>query len=156
MKQSYNIELAGVNLNIATEDGADFVEATVAELEAAVQNMLRVGKNFSKLDAALLCALDYCGELRKAEAKIRNLNAQIEILEAGRRMRGEAEEEIAEPAPTTEDTVEEFEEVETTEETEDAYAEEKAEGSDDSSRDEKFRQLEALLGSQLKFDLGND
>lgn len=152
MKQSYNIELAGVSLNIVTEDGAEFVEATVAELNESVQNMLQIGKQFSKLDAALFCALDYCAEYRKAEAKIKNLEAQIEILEAGRRMRGESEDEsVPDEAPAVEETAEETaDEIEETEETE-AQAE-----ADEESRDEKFRQLEALLGSQLKFDLGND
>ncbi|MBQ7827540.1 MAG: cell division protein ZapA [Clostridia bacterium] len=153
MKQSYNIELAGVNLNIVTEDGADFVKDTVAEVEASVQNMLRVGKNFSKLDAALLSALDYCGEFRKAEAKIRNLEAQIEILEAGRRMRGDDRDETAEDVPAVEEIAEEIEEIEETEEAVEAAPVDEA---DEGSRDEKFRQLEALLGSQLKFDLGND
>ena len=152
MKQSYNIELAGVSLNIVTEDGAEFVEATVAELNESVQNMLQIGKQFSKLDAALFCALDYCAEYRKAEAKIKNLEAQIEILEAGRRMRGESEDEtVPEEAPAVEETMEE-----TADETEEVEETEAQAEADEESRDEKFRQLEALLGSQLKFDLGND
>ena len=156
MKQSYNIELAGVSLNIVTEDGAEFVEATVAELNESVQNMLQIGKQFSKLDAALFCALDYCAEYRKAEAKIKNLEAQIEILEAGRRMRGESEDEsVPEEAPAVEETVEEAAE-ETADETEEIEETEAQAEADEESRDEKFRQLEALLGSQLKFDLGND
>lgn len=152
MKQSYNIELAGVSLNIVTEDGAEFVEATVAELNESVQNMLQIGKQFSKLDAALFCALDYCAEYRKAEAKIKNLEAQIEILEAGRRMRGESEDEsVPEEAPAVEETADE-----TADETEEIEETEAQAEADEESRDEKFRQLEALLGSQLKFDLGND
>ena len=153
MKQCYNIEIAGVQLKIVTEDGADFVEKTVAEFESSVQSVLRVGKNYSKLDAILLSALDYCGEFRKAEDKIRNLEAQIEILEARvRRDGGEvpavpAEETVAEEVSAVEDAPAQEP---AAEETSEAPAKKEA------SRDESFRQLEAFLGSQLSLDLGNE
>lgn len=157
MKQSYNIEIAGVQLNIVTEDGAEFVEKTVAEFESSVQSVLRVGKNYSKLDAILLSALDYCGEFRKAEDKIRNLEAQIEILEARvRRDGGEVPAPAAEPvkaepaaeeAPAEEPVAEEVAETTPAEETP---------AEKESSRDESFRQLEAFLGSQISLDLGNE
>lgn len=155
MKQSYNIEVAGVNLNIVSSDGAEFVEKTVAELEESVRKMLIVGKNYSKLDALILCALDYLGEYRKAEAKIKNLEAQIEILEADRRLRGSsAEEETAPEAEEAEELTEVEDEIPAEElKAEPAPAEEKKESADESSRDAKFRQLEAFLGSQLKMDL---
>lgn len=172
MKLSYNIEIAGVNLNIVSPDGAEFVAKTVSELEENVQNMLRIGKHYSKLDALALCALDYLGELRKAESKIKNLEAQVEILEAGRRGKADAEEEpapvavkaekapaakkvpvaaaapAAEEAPVTKEAPAEEPKAE-----EPAPAEEAAPEGDSSSRDAKFRQLEAFLGSQLKIDL---
>lgn len=158
MKQSYNIEVAGVNLNIISTDGPEFVESTVAELEASVQKMLRIGTNYSKLDALILCALDYLGELSKAESKIKNLEAQIAILEAGRRIRGEADEPAARAdekpaAKADEKPAAAAEPAEEPAKEESAPAEEPA---NESSRDAKFRQLEALLGSQLKIDLDND
>lgn len=165
MKQSYNIEVAGVNLNIVSSDGAEFVEKTVAELEASVQKMLIVGKNYSKLDALILCALDYLGEYHKAEAKIKNLEAQVEILEAGRRTKAnpsavnEAEKnEEADKIDKTEKTEKSADSAKNTQVKDNAASdapagEMAAEG--ESSRDAKFRQLEAFLGSQLKMDLGN-
>ena len=159
MKQSYNIEIAGVQINIATDDGAEFVEKTVAEFESSVQSVLRVGKNYSKLDAIILCALDYCGEFRKSEDKIRNLEAQIEILEARLRRDGievpETEEaSVAEEAAADEVTAEET----TVEEApvEEAPSDKESAESEEASRDESFRQLEAFLGSQLSLDLGNE
>ncbi len=146
MKQSYNIEVSGVNLNIVSSDDAQFVESTVAELETSVQNMLRVGKNYSKLDALILCALDYLGEYRKAEAKIKNLEAQIAILEAGRRTVKTDAPAQAEPVQTVAE--EPAAEPETTSVPEVA--------DDGSARDAKFRQLEAFLGSQLKLDIDDD
>ncbi len=163
MKLSYNIEIAGVNLNIVSADGAEFVEKTVSELEENVQNMLRIGKHYSKLDALALCALDYLGELRKAESKIKNLEAQVEILEAGRRGRVDAVEELA---PAVEDETPAAEEATAVEEVveeapeempaEEPKTEKPAPESDGSSRDAKFRQLEAFLGSQLKIELDKD
>ncbi len=145
MKQSYNIKVAGLTLNIVSSDDAEFVNETVAELEENFQTMLRVGKNFSKLDALALCALDYLGEYRKAEAKIKNLEAQVEILEAGRRTKASAEKEsMKEEIPEAKAEVKAAP-------AETAPAEEKR--PDESARDAKFRQLEAFLGSQLRMDL---
>lgn len=169
MKQSYNIEVAGVNLNIVSSDGAEFVEKTVAELEESVKKMLIMGKNYSKLDALILCALDYLGEYHKAVAKIKNLEAQVEILEADRHSKGSS----ALNDTVTERKTEKSEKPEKTEKNEKAeraksekspsakadapsetsVKEENTDAADESSRDAKFRQLEAFLGSQLKMDL---
>lgn len=158
MKQRYDIEVAGVKLSIATDDGAEFVEKTVAEFESSVQNVLRVGKNFSKLDAIILSALDYCGEFRKAEDKIRNLEAQIEILEA--RVQKDADTPVVTNAPAAAPEVPASEE-ETPEE-EEVPAEEtpvtadNSDSDDDDGTDDSFRELEAFLGSQLSLGFGEE
>lgn len=156
MKQSYNIEVAGVQLNIVSSDGAEFVEKTVAELESSVQSVLRVGKNYSKLDAIILSALDYCGEFRKAEDKIRNLEAQIEILEA-RIQKNDGDVPVAAPAVVAKDetAAEEAPAEEVPVATADS-ADDSDDSSDDGSLGDSFRELEAFLGSQLSLNIDEE
>lgn len=178
MKERFNIEIADIKFSILSDDGEEFITQTVSAVDKCLQTYFAGGKHFSKLDAAILCALDFCGEKQKADRKIKSLEAQVEILEANlHRLREEAEsKEVTETneAPLAE-TVEEASENEAvhditheteTEEasTEETSAENKEEkpatdeekGTESSSRDQKFRQLEALLGGQLKLDLGKE
>lgn len=157
MKERFNIEIAGIGFSIVSDDGKDFVRQTESALSASVEKLLKHNKSLSKLDAVAIVALDYCGELIKAESKIKNLEAQIEILEAN--MQRKREDAPVDNAPAIEDTSadvpaepksDEPVPADTADESADADA-----GDSDGSRDQKFRQLEALLGSQLKFDIDN-
>ena len=91
MKERYNVEIAGVSLTIISDEPEEFVNATVEKINERVSDMVVRNKRCSKLDAALLCALDYCGEYQKAERRIRNLEAQISLYDANlKRLREEA------------------------------------------------------------------
>lgn len=160
MKERFNVEVTGIRFSIVSDDGAEHVKQTVDELNRGVRSVLDANSNYSKLDAVTLCALDYCGELLKADAKIKNLEAQIEILEANMRRTRAAKSAVktadtkdmpsgtaSSAAPETPVAEVPAEKAEATSET--ATVKESTE----SSRGEKFRQLEALLGSQLKLDL---
>ena len=75
---------------IISDEPEEFVTATVDKINARVNDLIVRNKRCSKLDAALLCALDYCGEYQKAERRIRNLEAQISLYDANlRRLREE-------------------------------------------------------------------
>lgn len=90
MKERYNIEISGIQLTIVSDESEDFVNAIVARIDERVNDLVVRNKRCSKLDAALLCALDYCGEAVKAEKRIRNLEAQISLYDANiKRMREE-------------------------------------------------------------------
>lgn len=90
MKEHYNIEISDIQLTIVSDEPEDFVTSTVAKINDRVNDLIVRNKRCSKLDAALLCALDYCGELAKAERRIRNLEAQISLYDANlKRMREE-------------------------------------------------------------------
>ena len=153
MKERFNVEIVDITFSVVTDDGEELVRKAEATLNEDVRAVLKQMGRFSKLDAVTLCALDYCGQALKAEAKIRNLEAQIEILEASRKnddapaakaapkAEAKADAPKAEPAPKAKAEVKA-----------EAPAEEK-DASDDSARSRKLRQLEALLGSQLKIDL---
>ena len=90
MKERYNVEISDVSLTIISDEPEDFVNATVEKISERVNDMIVRNKRCSKLDAALLCALDYCGEYQKAERRIRNLEAQISLYDANlKRLREE-------------------------------------------------------------------
>ncbi len=86
MKERYNIQIADIQLTILSDEPKDFVLSTVAMLDERVSNLIVQNKRCSKLDAAMLCALDFLGEKRKAEKKIRNLEAQVSLYEARLKM----------------------------------------------------------------------
>lgn len=90
MKEHYNIEISDIQLTIVSDEPEDFVNSTVEKINERVNDLIVRNKRCSKLDAALLCALDYCGEFSKAERRIRNLEAQISLYDANlKRMREE-------------------------------------------------------------------
>ena len=81
MKERYNIEISDIQLSVVSDEPEDFVNSIVEKINARVSDLIIRNKRCSKLDAALLCALDYCGECTKAEKRIRNLEAQISLYE---------------------------------------------------------------------------
>ena len=90
MKEKYSVEIAGVPLNLISDDKEEFVNLVVARLDKEIRDLTVNNKRCSKMDAALLCALDYCAEKVKADKRIRNLEAQISLYDANlRRLREE-------------------------------------------------------------------
>ena len=103
MKERYSIEIADIQLTILSDEPKDFVESTVAHLDETIRDMTVKNKRCSKLDAAVLCALDFYSEKTKADKKIKNLEAQISLYEANiRRLKEEAEKLRAAAAPKEE------------------------------------------------------
>jgi len=90
MKERYNIKITDIQLTILSDEPEDFVHSTVAQLNDRISDLCVRNKRCSKLDAALLCALDSTGEKIKADKKIKNLEAQISLYEAtNKRLREE-------------------------------------------------------------------
>ena len=90
MKEKYSIEIADIQLTILSDEPEEFVYATVNRLDEQVRDLTVKNKRCSKLDAALLCALDFLGEKTKCDKKIKNLEAQISLYEANiKRLRSE-------------------------------------------------------------------
>lgn len=100
MKERYNIEISDIQLSVVSDEPEDFVNSIVEKINERVNDLIVRNKRCSKLDAALLCALDYCGECTKAEKRIRNLEAQTSLYDANlKRMREElAASQKASPA----------------------------------------------------------
>ena len=64
--------------------------SAVRQLDSRIRDLTVSNKRCSKIDAALLCSLDYFSDKLKAEKRVRNLEAQIALYDANmRRMREE-------------------------------------------------------------------
>lgn len=87
-KKKYDVSIADVEMSIISDEREEFVMKLVEKLDSEVRDILLHSKRSTKVDAALLLALDYsCGKA-KAEKRVRNLEAQIALYDANlRRMR---------------------------------------------------------------------
>jgi len=81
-KRKITVDIAGIPLTLVTDESDAFVEAVVSQvserMELVRNNTIR---SMQPLNAALLCAIDACGERLKAEKRIRNLEAQTSLYE---------------------------------------------------------------------------
>ncbi|MBQ8747018.1 MAG: cell division protein ZapA [Clostridia bacterium] len=103
MKQKYNLEIAGIQLSILSDEPEDFVKDLVTKLDTQITDLTVHNKRCAKIDAAILIALDALGEKIKLEKKLKNLEAQVALYEANlRRQRAESapEEKPAEAEST--------------------------------------------------------
>ena len=89
-KKRYEIEVAGVELAIISDENEEFVLRLVENLDKEIREITASTKRSSNLDAAILCALGYYSDKVKAEKRARNLEAQISLYDANlRRFREE-------------------------------------------------------------------
>ena len=89
-KRRYELEIAGVEMAIISDEREEFVNRLANELDSGIANIMKANKRCSKLDAAILCALDYASDKSKAEKRVRNLEAQVALYDANiRRLREE-------------------------------------------------------------------
>lgn len=81
-KRKITVNIAGTNLTLVTDESDAFVDAVVSmvneQMKAAKVHTVR---SMPPINAALLCAIDACGERLKAEKRIRNLEAQTSLYE---------------------------------------------------------------------------
>lgn len=91
-KRKITVDIAGVPLTLITDESDSFVDAVVAQVNERMAVAPHTIRSSSRMDAALLCALDACGDKLHAEKRVRNLEAQIAIYEADLRT---AREELA-------------------------------------------------------------
>ena len=80
-KKRYSVTVAGVPLNLITDESEEFLAKLADNLSSQINAITNQSFCVSKLDAAILCALDAMGEGDKAAAKVRTLEAQISVLQ---------------------------------------------------------------------------
>ena len=166
-KKKFSVKIADVDMNIITDEREDIVMRLVNLIDGEIKGITAQSRNYSKIDAAILVALDHASNRLKAEKRVRNLEAQIALYDANlRRMREEniklknsmlgkvsetADEIISEeqiPLDTEEPAQEKIEapaaeEAHDIEELFEEPAEEKAE--EPAAKFDKLRQIESLL-----------
>ena len=79
-KKRYSVTVAGVPLNIITDESEEFLKKTADELSTNIKAITSHSFCVAKMDAAILCALDAMGEADKAAAKIRELESELDVL----------------------------------------------------------------------------
>jgi cell division protein ZapA (FtsZ GTPase activity inhibitor) len=100
MKQKYTLTIAGVSMNVVTDESPEAVEALVRLVDRKMLDITGGGMQCPKVEAALLCALDYCSERVRAQRKVKSLETRlagaeltVEELEAeNEALRGELEQ----------------------------------------------------------------
>ncbi len=159
-KKRYEIEVAGVQLAIISDENEDFVLRTVETLDKEIREITAATKRSSNLDAAILCALGYYSDKVKAEKRARNLEAQISLYDANlRRFR---EENIAlrekldaltgGTSDNAEDGAAETAEAPVAEEKEEVKEEKTAAPAKEDPRAARLRAIDELLGRSSKKD----
>ena len=89
-KKKYEVKIADVDMKIISDEREDIVLRLVNQLDDQITSITKQSRNFSKIDAAILVALDHASNRLKAEKRVRNLEAQIALYDANlRRMREE-------------------------------------------------------------------
>ena len=92
-KRKITVDIAGLPLTLITDECDSFVDAVVSQVNERMASASHSIRSSSRMDAALLCAIDACGEKLRADKRIRNLEAQISLYEVDLRT---AREELAE------------------------------------------------------------
>lgn len=77
MNQRYTITVAGIQMNVVTEESPESVEAIVGIIDRRIREIHLQSNRCSKTEAALLCALDYCSDKIKAQRKVKRLESQL-------------------------------------------------------------------------------
>lgn len=83
-KRKIEFTVSGITMSLVTDESDAFVGAVVKSLDEKMSALLRNMKR-SQLDAAMLCAMDFCADKIKAENHVRNLEAQVSLYEVNMR-----------------------------------------------------------------------
>lgn len=89
-KKKVMIKIAGTHLTLLTDETGSFVDTVAEKVNERMAELSRNSYRVNRIDAALLCAVDFCGDKLKADKKVLNLEAQISLYDMNiRRLREE-------------------------------------------------------------------
>lgn len=91
IKRKVEFTIAGITMSLVTDEPDAFVNAVVKRMDDKMSALLHDMKR-SRLDAAMLCAIAFCGDKITAEKRVRNLEAQVSLYDVNMRR---LKEEIA-------------------------------------------------------------
>ncbi len=92
IKRKVEFTVAGITMSLITDENDAFVNSVVKRMDDKMSALLHDMKR-SRLDAAMLCAIAFCGDKITAEKRVRNLEAQVSLYDVNMRR---LKEEIAE------------------------------------------------------------
>ena len=141
-KRRIEVEIAGLKMTLVTDEPEAFVDSVVRHMNESMTALLSSGKNRSRLDAAMLCAMDFCSDKLTAEKRVRNLEAQISLYDVNLRKARNENAELREAMEGTKEKAAASEQIKITEE---IPAADKKEAPAQESREDKFRMIESLL-----------
>lgn len=145
VKRKVYLNIAGISMSLITDEPDTYVKSIEKKLDEHMTELLRNVK-LSQFDAAMLSALEFCGDKLTAEKKLRNLEAQVSLYEVNlRRLKNEVaslKAQLGDTASSAEEKVEETEVLPDEQMTIDEGM-----GSDErtASRSDKLRMIENLL-----------
>lgn len=150
IKRKVEFTVAGITMSLITDESDTFVNAVVKRMDDKMSALLHDMKR-SRLDAAMLCAIAFCGDKITAEKRVRNLEAQVSLYDVNMRR---LKEEIAElkarlgedDAPAVKKAAKPLSAQITMDEEPSEAAEKAAESSPaENAREDKLKMIESLL-----------
>ena len=92
IKRKVDVNIAGITMSLITDESDEFVNTVVSRMDDRMKALLQNVKR-SQLDAAMLCAIAFCGDKITAEKRVRNLETQVSLYDVNMRR---LKEEVAE------------------------------------------------------------
>ena len=68
--EKYNVTIAGVSMNIMSDDDEAYVNATVEELNKRITDIQMKATGCTKMEAIIMCALSSLDEKQKLEKRL--------------------------------------------------------------------------------------
>lgn len=77
MKQKYTVTVAGMDINIITDEAPEKVESVVGTIDRRIREINLRSPRCSRTESALLCAMDYCADKLALGERVKTLEAEI-------------------------------------------------------------------------------
>ena len=145
VKRKVYLNIAGISMSLITDEPDSYVKSIEKKLDEHMTELLRNVK-VSQFDAAMLSALEFCGDKLTAEKKLRNLEAQVSLYEVNlRRLKNEVaslKAQLGEAEAPVEEKADDADEIPDEQITIDEGMEQDEKPA---SRSDKLRMIESLL-----------
>lgn len=82
MHQKYTLTISDVEINVISDESPEAVEALVSIVDRKMREIASKSRNCSKVEAAILCSLDYCSDKIRAQRKVKAVEAKLALTEA--------------------------------------------------------------------------
>ena len=82
MKQKYTVTIAGMTVNLVSDEQEEYVNGLVRLLDQRINEMVVSSKHCSKNEAVLFCAIDYFDDKIKNSLRFQRMQENIDKLTA--------------------------------------------------------------------------